>query len=399
MTKFVFLLLFLFAAAAPAFSQNCSPFMGIGNVQFEDNSGAPLINGALYTFVAGSSTQAPTFSDSQCSQLNVNPLTFGNGARAAIWVNTSNFFKYVLCSSSSDGPACAAGDVLFSVDNVPGGSSGGGGGGSCSAGCTGFFISGTASPSTSGVLRMASGDSFGWRNAAGSANILFSKDANDILTWAGGDEKYSEINCPTTAPTGADLICADITAHRFKIGGNGGTMNQAAASGVDINTSDQVSAVHFGASQAPFSSTLPSTNQYLQWNGSQIVGNSPQTVFSWGAGIILNLSTGPTCPSTSSSAACAETVFAQAHTLVRLTYILTTAPGSCSTNAVVSLRDVTASSNVASITVNQGSAQFVDSGALSNAMTAGDTFTLGPTTSASGCSTQPVISSLTAVIQ
>lgn len=176
MKRVAILLLFLFATAAPAFSQ-CSPFMGIGNVQFTANDGTPLINGSLYTFVAGSSTQASTYSDSQCTQLNVNPLTFGNGARATIWVSTSGFFKYVLCSSSTDGPFCAAGDVLFSVDNVPGGASSSGGG---SSPFTGIFISSTASPATSGTLRLASGDPICWRNAAGSTNLCIKKDAKKM---------------------------------------------------------------------------------------------------------------------------------------------------------------------------------------------------------------------------
>lgn len=214
MKRFAILLLFLFATAAPAFSQ-CSPFMGIGAVQFEDNSGQPLTNGALYVFVASTSTQAPSYQDSQCSVLNTNPVTFGLGGRATIWVATSGFFKYVLCSSSTDGPFCSPSDVLFSVDGVPGGATSSGGGG---PNFVGIFISQTASPATSGTLRLASGDSTCWRNAAGSANLCWSKSSGDILQWGGGSLQFPEIAAPACGGAGTDCIWADNTARQYREG-------------------------------------------------------------------------------------------------------------------------------------------------------------------------------------
>lgn len=96
---------------------------------------------------------------------------------------------------------------------------------------------------------------------------------------------------------------------------------------------------------------------------------------------------------------CAYTTFANAHTLVRITYDLTQAPSSCATNAVVGVRDVTASSNVATITVNQGVTGYVDSGALSVAMTAGHEFLVGVITAAATCTTVPNGHSIVAVFQ
>jgi len=54
----------------------------------------------------------------------------------------------------------------------------------------------------------------------------------------------------TTAPVGVtafDLLWADSVAHRWKMINNNGTAAQVVASGVDINTSDQVTATHLAA--------------------------------------------------------------------------------------------------------------------------------------------------------
>ncbi|HYY73168.1 MAG TPA: hypothetical protein VE778_06210 [Candidatus Bathyarchaeia archaeon] len=96
---------------------------------------------------------------------------------------------------------------------------------------------------------------------------------------------------------------------------------------------------------------------------------------------------------------CNETVFAKAHMLVRLTYNLTQAPVTCSTNAVVAVKDMTSSSILSSITVNQAITQFVDSGALSVATTAGNKILVGTTTAAASCTTFPNVTNIAAVFQ
>lgn len=48
-----------------------------------------------------------------------------------------------------------------------------------------YFKTATILPSTSGVVRLATGDSIGWRNNANGANVLLSKDASDNLQWNG----------------------------------------------------------------------------------------------------------------------------------------------------------------------------------------------------------------------
>jgi hypothetical protein len=269
--KIITLAVILLALSVAGKAQNASPLGGIGSLQFFDNSGAPLTSGVVYIYNAGTSTQASVYTDSTATTLQPNPVTFGSGARSSIWLANSTFVKVVLCVQN-DGAFCTAGDILFSADQVPIGSISSGGGGSP---FTGIFISSTASPATSGVLRLASGDTVCFRNAAGSTNICFSKNSNDILSWGGGSFQFPEIAAPTCGAAGFDCLWADNTAHRIKGINNGGTAAQYVLSGNDIGTTDNVTGVHFGATQQTFGNTAPTTGQLLQFNGTNIVGVTP----------------------------------------------------------------------------------------------------------------------------
>ena len=96
---------------------------------------------------------------------------------------------------------------------------------------------------------------------------------------------------------------------------------------------------------------------------------------------------------------CAETVFVNAHTIVRMTYIVVTGPSGCSTNAILGVRDVTSATNLVTSTVTAASGTFVDSGAISVSMAAGHTFQLGLLGTSAGCTTNPLVSQLVAVLK
>jgi len=363
-------------------SAQVSPLMGIANVQFFGNDGLPLTNGCLYVYAAGTSTQAASYSDSAGTQLNTNPVCFGLGARATVWLTTANFFKLQLCSAN-DGAFCSAGDLLFSVDNLPGGASSSGGGASCGTGCTGFFVSGTASPATSGVLRMGSGDSFGWRNAAGSANLLFSKDANDLLSWP-TPLKFPE-NGGATGVAGFDLLWADNSVHRWKMANNGGTSDTVSgAATIDTFTNKtfdaQGSGNNFKIGGTSISNTGQSATTFLRGDGT------------WGGAVSESIVSGTVtsgvCGSGSPSNCAAFFIPANAHTLTRLVSVVTTAGVGCSVNSQWAIIDITNSNAVlASGTPNNTVGTISDSGALSVAMTAAHRFALGQANNPTGCTT------------
>lgn len=50
-----------------------------------------------------------------------------------------------------------------------------------------YYLTPTASPAQSGIVRLATGDALAWRNNANSGDVLLSKGTVDQLQWAGVD--------------------------------------------------------------------------------------------------------------------------------------------------------------------------------------------------------------------
>ena len=384
------LLFTLLLCVASLKAQNASPLGGVGSLQVFDNTGAILPGAVFYIYNAGTTTLAPVYSDSTATTQLPNPVTLGSGARASIWLANGQFFKIVLCQQN-DGSACAPGDVIFSADQVPIGSTASSGNNGT---FTGVFISSTASPATSGTLRLASGDSVCWRNAAGSANLCIKKDSNDLFSLDSGSWKLPEVGAPSGV-AGFDILWADNTAHRLKAVNNAGTAAQYVLSGNDVSTSDAVTAVHFGANQQTLGSTAPTNLQTLQSNGTQLNAYTSE----------LTLTLSPT--GNGASAACAQGsagvagdcifyTFGAAHTLTRLIVNVLTAPVGCSTSAVYGVRDYTSSTNLLTFTPST-TGVVTTTGSVT--IPASDNIGIGLITQAVGCSTFVVVTSVTGVYE
>lgn len=85
-------------------------------VQELDNDGNPLAGGKIETYEAGTTTPKATYTDSDETTQNANPIILDANGRAEIWLGTGNY-KFVLRDSN---------DVLIKeVDNITGQSTGG----------------------------------------------------------------------------------------------------------------------------------------------------------------------------------------------------------------------------------------------------------------------------------
>lgn len=81
--------------------------------QFKDNNGNPLISGQLFTYVAGTSTPQPSYTDATGTSANTNPVILNSRGEAPLWLIPGQFYKLVLLDAS--------GVLIWTADQVPGG--------------------------------------------------------------------------------------------------------------------------------------------------------------------------------------------------------------------------------------------------------------------------------------
>ncbi len=94
-----------------------SPIGGAGQ-QFFDNNGVPLAGGKLYTYTAGTTTPATTYTSITGATPRTNPIVLDSAGRVSndgTWLNISVVYKFVLKTSA---------DVVIGTwDNIAGASS------------------------------------------------------------------------------------------------------------------------------------------------------------------------------------------------------------------------------------------------------------------------------------
>jgi hypothetical protein len=78
-------------------SVSLSPYAGAG-AQFFDNNGNPLAGGLIYTYAAGTTTPAATYTTYTGGTANTNPIVLDSAGRtpAQIWLTSGSSYKFVL---------------------------------------------------------------------------------------------------------------------------------------------------------------------------------------------------------------------------------------------------------------------------------------------------------------
>jgi len=92
---------------------NLSCFAGVGQQLF-DNSGIPLSGGLIYSYLAGTTTPAVTYTSSSGATAHTNPIVLDSAGRVPsgeIWVDPDQLYKYVVKTST--------GVTLNTYDNIP----------------------------------------------------------------------------------------------------------------------------------------------------------------------------------------------------------------------------------------------------------------------------------------
>ena len=92
---------------------NISLFAGAG-AQFFDNNGVPLSGGLLYTYAAGTTTPATTYTSVTGLTANSNPIVLDSAGRppSSIWLTTGSSYKFALQT--------ALAVPIGTWDNIPG---------------------------------------------------------------------------------------------------------------------------------------------------------------------------------------------------------------------------------------------------------------------------------------
>lgn len=87
----------------------------IGNDQFIDANGDPLVGGQIETYLAGSSTPAATYTDDSGSTPQSNPIilnSLGRPTLGPIWLTGGVSYKFIVKNAS--------GSTLWTIDNIAG---------------------------------------------------------------------------------------------------------------------------------------------------------------------------------------------------------------------------------------------------------------------------------------
>ena len=177
-----------------------SLYAGAG-AQFFDNNGNPLAGGLIYVYDAGSTTPAATYTSSDASTNNTNPIVLDSAGRtpAQIWLTAGAAYKFVLQTSA--GVTIKTDDNIFAsfeLDKVVGVTVGLGG----NQIATNVAVGNTALDSnTTGTNNTAVGYDTLTSNTDGIQNTAVGSAALDANT--GGDYNtavgYSALTTATTA--------------------------------------------------------------------------------------------------------------------------------------------------------------------------------------------------------
>jgi hypothetical protein len=78
--------------------------------QIFGSDGAPLVGGKIYTYLAGTSTPATTYTDFGAGTANTNPIILDSFGQANIWLLSSTSYKFIVRTATDV--------LLYTVDNI-----------------------------------------------------------------------------------------------------------------------------------------------------------------------------------------------------------------------------------------------------------------------------------------
>jgi hypothetical protein len=83
--------------------------------QFFDNNGRPAVGYKLFTYAAGTTTKADTYTDSTGGSANTNPIVLDYRGECNLWIPPNVAYKYVFASPTDTDPPA---NPIWTVDQV-----------------------------------------------------------------------------------------------------------------------------------------------------------------------------------------------------------------------------------------------------------------------------------------
>jgi hypothetical protein len=217
-----------------------SQYAGAG-AQFFDNNGNPLAGGLIYTYAAGTTTPAATYTSSTGGTANANPIVLDSAGRtpAQIWLTAGSSYKFVL--QTSLGVTIKTDDNIFASYSltVEVGVAVGKGAGSVNeniaVGNTALDSNTTGSNNTAVGYSALTSNTDGIQNTAVGSQALDANTGGDYNTAVG----YDSLSAATTANynTGVGyraLNAATTGANNTALGADALLLNQTGANNVAV---------------------------------------------------------------------------------------------------------------------------------------------------------------------
>lgn len=179
-------------------AQVTTSLLPVPRQQFFTESGVPLSGGLVYTYISGTNTPQATYTDSSGTIQNTNPVVLDSGGQASIWLASGVSYTITVTDQKNS--------QQWSVNGVTGPPNllapGPIGTGTPNTVEATQFLSASAIPALTGLIRLASGDQICWRNNANNADACLSKNASDSLLFNGtGFPTASTMNTWTATQT------------------------------------------------------------------------------------------------------------------------------------------------------------------------------------------------------
>lgn len=116
MAKNAALILGILALYTPqSIAQTAVALSPVAKQQFFGQNGSPLASGCIGTFITGTSTPLPTYTDSTGTAQNTNPIILDGGGFGNIWLSNSTY-RFTL--TSAGGVNCATGTLQYTIDGI-----------------------------------------------------------------------------------------------------------------------------------------------------------------------------------------------------------------------------------------------------------------------------------------